>query len=187
MSGPVGMIFVRVIWDAHVVKLPLALPGARMIELHVQPEPSHPFGRKGLTLASAWTTLATDEHAGMLILDGDVAIDPWDVLMMLAAVQSEPDAVHVAPAKIWRTTTGSEELWTWGHWRGERSQEWCEDPDFFAFNFTYIPRRVIEEAVKKGLRSWAFPHVDQRVSRTARQLGIPVRVVKDCSPKHMHY
>ena len=186
MTGA-SMIFVRVIWDAHVVKLPLALPGARMIELHVQPEPSHPFGRKGLTLASAWTQLAKPEHAGLLILDGDVAVDPWDVLMMMAAVNLEPAAVHVAPAKIWQATTGSDQLWTWGHWRDQRGQEWTEEPQWFAFNFTYLPRKLIELAITKGLRSKQFPQVDMWVSEVAQKAGIPVRVVKDCAPKHMHY
>lgn len=186
MSGA-SMIFVRVIWDAHVVKLPLALPGARMIELHVQPEPAHPFGRKGLALASAWQQLSKPEHSGMLILDGDVAVDPWDVLTMMLAVNTEPGAVHVAPAKIWQATTGSEQMWTWGHWRDQRSQEWCEDPQWFAFNFTYLPRKVMEAAIKAGLKQWQFPNVDMNVSRAARAAGVPVRVVKDCAPKHMHY
>lgn len=43
---PVEFMFLRVIWDAHHIKFPLRITGANIKELHVQPEPAHPFGRK---------------------------------------------------------------------------------------------------------------------------------------------
>ena len=51
-------------------------------------------------------------------------------------------------------------------------------PDFFAFNFTYVPRRVVELAIKAGLKNWQSPQVDRMMSRTARQAGVPMRVVE---------
>jgi hypothetical protein len=184
-----SFIFLRVIWDAHHVKVPLArIFGSSMKELHVAPEPGHPFGRKGLALASAWKTLARPDTAGMLLLDGDVLIDPHDYLMMLSSLVTEPDAIHIGPAKLWPVTMGDAPGWVWGHCRNaEWSQEMTENPDFTAFNFTYVPRRVWELAIGKGLKGWVFPEVDRGVSRVAREAKVPMRVVKDCHPKHMHY
>jgi hypothetical protein len=182
-------LFLRLIWDAHTVKIPAPrIAGSNMKELHVAPEPAHPFGRKGLALAAAWKQLATPETTGILILDGDVLIDPHDYMMMLVAIHSEPAAVHIGPAKLWPVSMGDAPGWVWGHCRNaEWSQEMTEDPDFFAFNFTYVPRQVWQAAAAKGLRSWVFPNVDRGVSRAAREAKIPMRVVKDCHPKHMHY
>jgi hypothetical protein len=185
---PVEFMFLRVIWDAHHVKFPLRIIGANIKELHVQPEPAQPFGRKGLALASAWKQLAEPAMAGLLLLDGDVVIDPHDYLMMLTAIHTEPDAVHIGPAKLWPVSLNSLPGWAWGHCKnGQFGQEMTEDPDFFAFNFTYLPRRVIELAIGKGLKGWQFPNVDTNMSRVAREARIPMRVVKDCHPKHMHY
>lgn len=185
---PVPFVFVRVIWDAHHLKYPLHLPLANFKELHVTPEPAHPFGRKGLQLASAWKQIAKPEHRGLLILDGDVLIDPHDYMMMLVAIQLDPDAVQIAPAKLWPVSKHDSPGWVWGHCReGKFTQDWVDDPDFFAFNFTYLPRRVVELAIGKGLKTWQFPEVDRSVSRVAREAKVPMRVVNDCWPKHMHY
>lgn len=187
---PVQYLFVRVLWDAHSISFPLRMPFANIKEVHVAPEPTHPFGRKGLVLASAWKQATTDrpDIMGMLILDGDVMIDPHDWFMMRQAIQMEPDAVQIAPVRLWPVSLGDLPGWAWGHCRdGNFTQEMTEDPDFFAFNFTYIPRRVIELAIAQGLKGWQFPNVDTNVSRVARNAKVPMRVVKDCSPKHMHY
>jgi hypothetical protein len=187
---PVQYLFVRVIWDAHSISFPLKMPLANIKEVHVAPEPSHPFGRKGLVLASAWKQ-ATDgrpDITGMLIVDGDVLIDPHDWIMMRQAIQLEPGAVNIAPAKLWPVSLDALPGWAWGHCKnGNFTQEPTDDPDFFAFNFTYLPRKLMELCIQKGLKGWAFPNVDTNVSRVARQANIPMRVVKDCHPKHMHY
>jgi hypothetical protein len=193
MPRPVEMVqylFVRVLWDAHTVEFPLRLPMANIKEIHVTPEASHPFGRKGLVLASAWkqATEGRPDIAGMLILDGDVLIDPHDWFMMRQAIQLEPGAVQIGPSKLWPVSLDGLPGWAWGHCKnGNFTQDDTDDPDFFAFNFTYIPRKVIELAIAKGLKTKVFPGVDTFVSKTAREAKIPMRVVKDCYPKHMHY
>ena len=185
---PLPYLFFRVIWDAHQVKFPLRISGFPMKELHVAPENGAPFGRKGLALASGWKQLAKPDTAGLLILDGDVVIDPHDMQMMYVAMHKDRDAVHIGPAKLWPITMGDAPGWVWGHCRNaEWSQVMTLDPDFFAFNFTYIPRRVIELAIAKGLRGKVFPEVDRHVSRMARESGTRMHVVEDCHPKHMHY
>ena len=185
---PVPYLFFRIIWDAHHIQFPLRVTGFNIKELHVSPEPGAPFGRKGLALAAAWKQLARPDTAGMLLLDGDVVIDPHDVMMMLLAIHKDPDAVHIGPAKLWPVTMGDAPGWVWGHCRNaEWSQVMTEDPDFFAFNFTYVPRAVIELAVRKNLRDKQFPEVDRFVSRMARESGTRMSVVPDCHPKHMHF
>lgn len=179
-------LFVRVVWDRQ--SYPLNLLGIRMHTLNIGPEgATHPFGRKGLALEQTWRHLSVKEQAGMLILDGDTVVDPHDVVMMFAAIEADPDAVHIAPAKIWPVSTGHP-TWTWAHFKNyEASRELITDPDFFSFNFTYLPRALVEASIKAGLRSWVFPRVDAQVSRVARQQGFKIRVVEDCQPKHMHF
>jgi hypothetical protein len=181
-------MFIRLIWDGHHIHFPLRIAGVNIKELHVAPETAHPFGRKGLALASAWKQLEEPDMTGLLILDGDVAIDPYDYMMMYLAIQKEPDAVHIAPTRLWPISKMDLDGWAWGHCRNnEWSQAMTDEPDFFAFNFTYIPRRVVELAISAGLKNTQFPHVDQVMSRAARQARVPMRVVEGCQPKHMHY
>lgn len=185
---PVEFMFLRVIWDAHHIRFPLRIIGANIKELHVVPETAHPFGRKGLALAGAWKQVSEPDMRGMLLLDGDVVIDPYDYFMMRVAIEADPDAVHIAPVKLWPASNNALNGWAWGHClNGNFSQELEMHPDFFAFNFTYIPRKVIETAAADGLRNWAFPEVDRNMSRSARKAKVRMSVVTGASPKHMHY
>jgi hypothetical protein len=176
------IVFVRVDWDNQA--FPLPLPGIRMHHLHVDPEPAHPFGRKGLILASAWEQLRTRTASGMLILDGDVAIDPLDLGAMLNAITRDPDVVHAAPARLWPRSTGRIS-WVWSVWDGKQSQELPKTPTFTTFCFTYLPRPLLTRCVKAGLKRLRFPHVDSFVSAQAVAAGIPIRIVPDATPKHL--
>ena len=179
------IVFIRVIWNGSAGEF--RMPGARWFDLHIGPEPGYPFGRKGLALDGAWRQLRNRQCAGMLILDGDVVIDPADYAAMLEAVHGEPSAVHVAPVRLWPAST-MRESWVWGHWCGAGpSQELCLAPSRWSFGFTYLPRRLLYAAHRAGLQKWAFPGVDLRMSQTARNTGIPARVVQECQPKHLHY
>lgn len=180
------VVFVRVNWED--TGLAYRIPGIRYFELTVAPEPGYPFGRKGLQLAGAWRQLSTAACSGMVLLDGDVAADPCDIAAMLDAVHGAPDVVHVAPVRIWPAST-QRQSWAWGHWRDGQgpSQDWTDTPDRFSFGFTYLPRQVLARAVRAGLRSWTFPDVDTKMAAQAREAGVPVRIVPDCYPKHMHF
>jgi hypothetical protein len=179
------VVFVRVVWDKQAV--PFRLPGIRMFDLHVGPEPGYPYGRKGLALLGAWRQLRTEHCTGMVVMDGDVVIDPLDTAVMLETVGRYPDDVWTAPVRLWPAST-QRESWVWGHWNGQGpSQQPCADPTFFSFCFTYIPRRVIDQAASMGLDRWTFPGVDRRMSLAARAARVPVRVVDGCTPKHLHY
>jgi hypothetical protein len=173
------IVQVRIDWDRTAI--PLRARGFHI--LHIGPEPGWPFGRKGRALAGAWRQLSTPTADGMLLLDGDVAVDPLDLAAMRAAIDAEPTAVHVAPARLWPVSTG-QRAWIWGHGRTRFSQDDPDDPDVFGFSFTYLPRALIEGC---ALDRWAFPGVDRRVHQRAAALGIPVRVVRGCWPKHLNY
>ena len=177
------VVEVRVVW--HGEALPLCPAVFR--DIHIGPEPGYPFGRKGLALAGAWRQLG-DGADGMLILDGDVAIDPADLLTMRRAIDAEPGAVHTAPARIWPKSARRPD-WTWAHWSeaGPSQQLEVDGVRWFSFCFTYLPRYLLTSLCRSGLAGWQFPCVDGSVSRRAQRLGVPVRVVADCWPVHLHY
>ncbi len=176
------IVCVRVDWDRQCVPLRLS----RYHAVHVLPEPDYPLGRKGRVLAGAWRQLSAGKADGMLILDGDVVIDPLDHALMLRAVHSEPEAVHVAPVRLWPVSTHLR-TWVWGHGVGAYSQEETDDPDIFTFGFTFLPRALIEACIVGGLEEWAYPGVDASVSRVAREQGTPVRVLWEARPVHLNY
>ena len=179
------VVFVRVLWDRQ--PSPLEVPGIRHFDLRVTPEPAWPYGRKGLALLGAWKQLRTRQCTGMLIQDGDVAVDPLDVAVMLQTVGRYPGQVWTAPVRLWPRST-QRDTWVWGHWGAAGpSQQPTPEPTFFSFCFTYLPRRVLEHAERAGMENWTFPGVDRRMSLAARAAGIPVRVVDGCQPKHLHY
>lgn len=179
------LVFVRVNWNGTAIRF--NMPGTRWFDLAIGPEPGYPFGRKGLALDAAWLQLANAKCCGMVVLDGDIAIDPIDYAAMVAAVDLEPAAVHAAPVRLWPAST-QRESWVWGHWCGDGpSQDYCSAPDRFTFGFTFLPRVLLERARAAGLRKWTFPGVDLKMAQVAKHNGIPVRMVPDCHPKHLHY
>jgi hypothetical protein len=156
--------------------------------LDILPTSDAPFGEKGKALAAAWRQLSTTDMAGMLILDGDVAVDPHDRLVMLDAIHHAPKSVHVAPAKIWPISTKRDD-WVWAHWQDDATQvlEWSPKPKWFTLCFTYLPRRLITGAMLHGLPTWRYPGVDTNFCRLAQRLDIDINVVTGCSPKHLNY
>jgi hypothetical protein len=183
----VEFVIVRVNWDRTA--LPFHMPGAvRWFDLHVGPEAGHPFGRRGLALAAAWERLGNRECTGMLVMDGDVQIDPLDLGAMGDAIAAAPGNVLVGPVRLWPAST-MRPSWVWGHWRSPHgpSQEMIMNPNRWGFGFTYLPRRLLAAADAAGLREWEFPNVDMEMSQLAARRRIPARVVQGCHPKHMHY
>lgn len=85
----------RLIWD-HKPVTPID-GGFR--DIHVDPEPEWPVGRKGLALTRAWDQLG-EGCTGALLCDGDVVADPADVWAMGEAINEHPQDVLVAPIKL---------------------------------------------------------------------------------------
>lgn len=192
------LLWVRFGWQGKFIGR--TFPSFTEHALH--PEPGWPVGRKGLTLERLWTQLHTPASEGIMICDGDVTIDPEDMGAMMWAVGGEREAVHTAPVKLWPKATGFPD-WIWGHRKllppdlpnDQAIAAWQQDipdPVMFTFNFTFLPRRLIEGAIKTriggGLAEWIYPHVDENMFKTAMELGIPVRVVRNgCHPRHVNY
>lgn len=178
------VIMIRLIWDRT------ALPGLcppGFYATHVIPSDEFPYGRKGLVVASAWEQLQSPAIAGLVILDGDVAIDPQDRRAMLDAVEEEPKVVHVAPVRLWPVSTKAPG-WVWGHGKGGLfNQQDHDDPDMFGFGFTYLPRRLMTACIAAGMEEWTYPGVDRRTANQARKMKLPVRVVRGASPKHINF
>ena len=183
MVNVVKIICIRVIWDHKEILLPNS---DRSFAIHILPEPEFPLGRKGLVLSAAWGQLSDQSTAGMLIIDGDVAFDPLDKAAVAASIERFPDQIHTAPIKLWPISTHLDH-WIWGHGRGIHTQEDVDDPDSFTFSFTYLPRQLIENCINAGMTGWAYPKVDKYVVQQARQMGIPINVVRDANPKHLNY
>lgn len=179
------VICVRMNWDNSA--LSIRIPGA-FYTLRVNPSSEYPFGEKGKVLAGAWKQLDPDHKMdGLLILDGDVAIEPIDLTNMLAAIHHHDKMVVVAPARIWPISTKRSQ-WAWAHWSAKASQVMeRENIRWFSFNFTYLPRQVIEQALSDGLINWTYPSVDKRMSDSAFKAGVKVHVAENVYPKHLNF
>lgn len=188
--------FIRVIWDRQLtwplslLRFPAEGGGEHIIrfhEVHVGPEPGFPAGRKGLALQGAWRQYGSSANAdGMVILDGDVAIDPQMVSAMLTAMDKDPSVVWTAPVRLWPASR-MERSWVWGHWTDHPSQVVEPTAKWFSFGFTYLPAELLEAAIKAGLRTWTYPSVDARMSKLAVAKDIPALVVPECWPVHLHF
>src|SRR5580700_341288 len=96
------IICVRQNWDNSALSIPI--PG-QFYTLRVNPSSEHPFGEKGRVFAGAWRQLSHEKTDGMLILDGDVVIEPGDLANMFAAIHHHDKMVVIAPARIWPKST----------------------------------------------------------------------------------
>jgi hypothetical protein len=196
----INLICIKIIWmGASEKKRKIASMDAPFHDIAVFPEPEHPKGRKGLTISRAWEQMHGPDDAGLLILDGDVAIDPVDLNTMVQHVASDREAVWTAPVKLWPKSTHLAS-WVWGHRKpppaGMTSQDdvirlWqtdVDDPRWWTFNFTYIPRSLVKYAQKAGLETWHYPNVDKNFHELATELKYQVKVVRgDCHPRHINF
>lgn len=178
------IVCIRENWDDTALKIPL--PG-NFFTLNIRPSAEYPFGEKGKAIAGAWRQLSNNHVDGMLMLDGDVVIEPVDLSNMMAAIHTHDKMVVIAPARIWPKST-KRKRWVWAHWSSEASQDMeTENIRWFTFNFTYLPRKVIEQAVEDGLSTWTYPSVDKRMSDSAAKAGVPVFVAENVLPKHLNF
>jgi hypothetical protein len=196
-SGPrtqlTDLVCLRMIWRGGVVG-PTMQP---FREARVESEAAWPVGRKGLVIHSMWKQLSKPTSDGMLIMDGDVVIDPVDLTSMLTHVATDINAVWVAPIRLWPRSTHLPG-WVWGHRKPTPEgattdevmtawQEDIDDPTWFTFCFTFLPRALVEQCCKDGMRNWIYPHVDQHVHETSTKMGLRVKVVRaGCHPRHVN-
>jgi hypothetical protein len=178
-------LFVRFNWDHTALPYDPSAPDATFKDIHLQPTPSFPVGRKGLALISYWEQMQRMRpYLGMLIMDGDVAVDPLDIHIMRIYISESPEAVITAPIRLWY-----EGEWFWSH-RGAANMLNDMDPDeihFFSFGFTYLPKSLMEAASDAGIHAESYPYVDEFVSKLAVKMGLEIKLAEGCTPKHMHF
>jgi hypothetical protein len=192
----VSIISVRVCWNGEAVPLRLA---NRFYTVNIVPTADWPFGQRGKYMARAWEQLNAGPETyghepvsadGMLLLDGDVAIDPWDLQCMGEAISEEPKAVHVAPMKLWPISTRASD-WVWGHGLDRFKQNEPDDDrdcNLFTFGFTYLPKALIKQCISRGMENWVYPDVDTEVCITAMLMkNLKVNIVYACTPKHLNF
>lgn len=180
------ILCIRMDWNHTAIPLPIS---NRFYTLQVNPEPEYPFGRRGLAYTRTWQQLQTPKiEKGMLLLDGDVAIDPLDHAHMLDAIHENSAIIHTAPVYLWPISTHVES-WVWGFGKNNRytQNEDDTDLDMFTFSYTYLPRKLIEESIEAGMAEWQYPRVDKNMWKLNKKLGIEVHVVWDADAKHLNY
>jgi hypothetical protein len=183
---PVSFLFVQVTWRNDKMR---TVPGYRQIDIN--PSEEYPFGRKGMALSRVWEKARETHTKGMLLLDGDVAIDPHDHAAMVEFVRRNNVSVCIGPAKIWPISTNFS-TWVWAHRKNgafniSEWQEYHEDPDTFSFCYTYLPERVLTACISAGMEEWTYPNVDYNVVKVTQRLNVPIKVVPNCYPKHMNF
>jgi len=158
-------------------------------QVDVYPEPGYPMGRKGKVFADTWRQIPDNmkpKYDGMLVIEGDVLIDPHDYKQMLKSIESDVNAVWTAPVKVWPITSKFDD-WFWCHWATMPSQTLDEYPLRFGYNFTYLPTKLIELAIDAGWENWDYWNDDSEMPIVAMKNQIKVKVPEDCYPKHLHY
>jgi hypothetical protein len=161
----------------------LPRPGA-FFEVTMGADAEHPHGRRGLWMARCWDYALGMGASGLLCLDGDTAVDLVDVAAMGVAIEDDPDAVHVAPVRLYPPGEG----WVWAHGRDRYTQVLvAEGINLFGFAFTYLPGGLLDACVEAGLAGWEFPLVNKRVSAVAEKLGCRVRLVGGVFPVHLNW
>lgn len=194
----INLICIKVLWEGSGEKRKVASLNAPFHDVLIRQEPEHPKGRKGLTISRAWEQMHGPDDSGLLILDGDVAIDPVCLNTMVQHIASDREAVWTAPVKLWPKSTHLPS-WVWGHRKPpppDMKQEdiiryWqmdVDDPRWWTFNFVYIPRSLVKAAQEHGLETWHYPNVDKNFHELATELNYRVRVVRgDCHPVHINF
>lgn len=173
----------RMNWEQ---KSPLPNPGQfRDIVLHGTPE--WPTGQKGLAIGRAWSVLAKDYTEGLIILDGDVAADPYQIALFGDYITSDPAAVWTAVVKLWAKST-HRATFMYGHGRDGYSRERdVKDPNTFTFCLTYMPGNLVELCLKAGLLNKVYPGVDMFCAEVAQQNEIKVKIAEQVEPVHLHW
>lgn len=177
------------IWQHPVVHYPADL----ITPLILRPSLGYPHGNKGAVLRQAWLHYRGD-YPGIVFIDGDAAVDPWDIRTMNRAVLRRPTDVLTGHAWLWpfslktgnpvaahRTWRGQDAVWGATHLDGQI--------DYFSFNCTYIPNRLCERVERENRwHQLVFPWADTRLSEIAQQAPrIPMWYVPEVRVKHLNY
>jgi len=100
--------WLQLVWRRPEVSLP---PPIRPVLIPATTE--HPRGWKGDVLRQAWQVYG-GRYPGVVVLDGDVAIEPDSVLAMDLAIRSAPEDVWTAPVRAWASPIRDHYAWDLG-------------------------------------------------------------------------
>lgn len=158
--------------------------------LDIKPEEGFPQGREAYLLSEKWKDIRGHDIAGVLLLGCDVAADPDDYQAMKASVLGAPTSVHTGLVKLWPASTGRLE-WMWSHRGGslgapEAGQLDIIHPAYFSLGFVFIPRMLMDLAFPDNA-GWKWGQMDVGLSEIALRHHIPIKVVYDAQPKHLHF
>ena len=183
----------RIVWTQFVWKRHPAVHLPPQIQpLYIDPQPGYPHGHKGRVMRQAWRRYQT-QSPGLVFVDGDVAIDPWDIRAMNTAIRQRSEAVHTGWAWLWPVDPVHESpMASHRSWHHGEAMWGATHPDgrvdYFSFNCTYVPNGLF--AYVEQTQQWdrlVFPWADTRLSEMAQQAQIPAYVVSECRPKHIHW
>jgi hypothetical protein len=158
--------------------------------LDIKPGPGLTGERLSYHLSEAWSELGRGRCLGVLLLGSDVAADPDDYLAMRFAVMHQPHQVHAGLVKLWPASTGRPE-WVWSHRGGklgnpEAGRLDIIHPTYFALEFTYIPRILMDLAFPAH-DDWSDEDIAEGLSEMALQHHIRVNVVYEATPKNLNF
>ena len=182
------IIWCQFVWNHPVVHLP-----AQIHSLLIKPEPGSPHGNKGAVMRQAWLRWRA-VSPGIVFVDGDVGIDPWDMRAMNQAVRSDPTVVWTGMAWLWPSNPVQEapklSHRTWHQGEAQWGMTGRDGRiDYWSFNTTYVPNRLFARVEQE--RKWSllvFPWADTRLSEIAQESPrIPAYIVPECRPKHLNW
>lgn len=183
----------RIVWCTFVWRHPVVHLPPQIHPLLIKPSLSHPHGNKGMVMRQAWLTYRT-HSPGIVFVDGDVGIDPWDIRAMNSAIRSDPTTVWTGVAWLWPGNPVTEQpKLSHRAWRGADAQWGAQNSDgtidYWSFNTTYIPNGLFERVERTHRwRDLVFPWADTRLSEIAQEPPrIPAYVVPTCRPKHLNW
>jgi hypothetical protein len=163
-------------------------------EIHTWPtarDTNGPQRGYGWALREAWRGVAG--RGPMIVLEQDVAFDPWVMAEIENAVATYPDAVVAAPYILWPAHTRRPPP-VWSNLVGDvfgtlrridATEHPPERPSTFGLGLTYLPAKLLQ-ATEQKLPSWYYPHLDMRLSMEATRAGIAI-IGTQLPAIHLHW
>jgi hypothetical protein len=145
----------------------------------------------GQVMTDVW--LQYPNEAGMIWVEGDIAIEPLHVAEICDLLSNYNDCVIAVPFRLYPASTHQETV-MWPFYVSvdgirERILTANEPIPFvvrsFGLGCTYLPSRLFKVLGEK-LRLWDWPSLDWRLSVAAREAGI-MAVTTRTPALHMHY
>jgi hypothetical protein len=145
----------------------------------------------GWSLREAWREIAL--RGPLIVLEQDVAYDPWIFAELLHGVATYPGAVIAVPYILWPLHTGRKDP-VWSHLIGDvfgelrtvpATEHPPDRPATCGLGLTYLPAELLRPLEEK-LPRWYYPHLDFRLSMEAKRAGIPI-IGTQLPATHLHW